>query len=51
MSDLNVTTTHQKMRFKTMKKEIREEMLNKTFAVGSAGKVSREEWITVRSHA
>lgn len=35
-----------KMRFKTMKKEIREEMLNKTFAVGSAGKVSREEWIT-----
>jgi len=35
-----------RMRFKKMKREIREEMLNKTFAVGSAGKVSLGEWIT-----
>jgi hypothetical protein len=32
-----------------MKKEIREDMLNKTFAVGSGGKVSLDEWIAVRS--
>lgn len=36
-----------KARFKHMKKTIREEMLNKTFEVGSGGKVSREEWLAV----
>jgi len=34
-----------KMRFKEMRKKIREDMLNKTFAVGSAGRVTLQEWI------
>ncbi len=31
-----------------MKPEIKEEMLSKAFSIGAGGKISLQEWVTVR---